>query len=195
MTIDTEHFRKELLEHRTRLLGTIKHHDIGNSSLTEETGELMSSSADNHLADTASETYERELDEGLEDDARDQLRQVDEALARIEAGVYGTCSVSMVTRSPVRPQWRAVGRSRRVRCRPARRSCLASRRPKRARRSSGERPEPRRARRAPPRSLSHARVVRPRAPSTPHRACRRSRVHGRRLGQLSAAVWSSGPHS
>jgi DnaK suppressor protein len=93
VTIDTEHFRKDLLEHRTRLLGTIKHHDIGNSSLTEETGELMSSSADNHLADTASETYERELDEGLEDDARDQLRQVDEALARIEAGAYGTCSV------------------------------------------------------------------------------------------------------
>ena len=93
MTIDTEHFRKELLEHRERLLGTIKHHEIRSSSLTEETGELMSSSADNHLADTASETYEREFDEGLEDDARDQLRQVDEALARIEAGVYGTCSV------------------------------------------------------------------------------------------------------
>ena len=93
MTIDTGHFREELLEHRTRLLGTIKHHDIGNSSLTEETGELMSSSADNHLADTASETYERELDEGLEDDARDQLRHVDDALARIDAGTYGTCSV------------------------------------------------------------------------------------------------------
>ena len=41
--------------------------------------------------DTASETYERELDEGLEEDARDQLRQVDEALARIESGDYGTC--------------------------------------------------------------------------------------------------------
>ena len=93
MTLDPEHFRKELLEHRERLLGTIKHHDIGNASLTEETGELMSSSADNHLADTASETYERELDEGLEGDAREQLREVDDALARIEAGAYGTCSV------------------------------------------------------------------------------------------------------
>ena len=92
MTMDTEHFRKELLEHRERLLGTIEHHDIGTSSLIEETGELMSSSANNHLADTASETYERELDEGLENDAQDQLRQVDEALARIEAGEYGTCS-------------------------------------------------------------------------------------------------------
>jgi RNA polymerase-binding protein DksA len=93
VSIDTDHFRKELEEHRERLLGTIKHHDIGSASLTEETGELMSSSADNHLADTASETYERELDEGLEEDARDQLRQVDEALERIEAGTYGTCSM------------------------------------------------------------------------------------------------------
>ena len=93
MTIDTEHFRKELLEHRERMLGTIKHHEIGNSSLTEETGELMSSSSDNHLADTASETYERELDEGLEEDAQDQLRDVEAALQRIEDGKYGTCSV------------------------------------------------------------------------------------------------------
>lgn len=93
MSIDAEHFRAVLLEHRERLLDTIKHHDIGNSSLTEETGELMSSSADNHLADTASETYDRELDEGLEEDARDQLRRVDEALARVEDGTYGTCSV------------------------------------------------------------------------------------------------------
>lgn len=90
--IDTERFRAELEQHRDRLQSTIAHHDIGNSSLTEETGELMSSSADNHLADTASETYERELDEGLEEDAQAQLREVEAALGRLEAGEYGTCS-------------------------------------------------------------------------------------------------------
>ena len=93
MSIDTDRFRAELEQHRDRLRKTIAHHDIGGSSLTEATGELMSSSADNHLADTASETYERELDEGLEEDARDQLRDVEAALERIEAGSYGTCSV------------------------------------------------------------------------------------------------------
>lgn len=92
MTIDTERFRAELEQHRERLRNTIAHHDIGNSSLTEETGELMSSSSDNHLADTASETYEREFDEGLEEDAQDQLRDVDAALQRLEAGTYGICS-------------------------------------------------------------------------------------------------------
>lgn len=93
MTIDTDRFRAELEEAKQRLQSTIEHHDIGNSSLTEETGELMSSSVDNHLADTASETYERELDEGLEEDARQQLKQVEAALARIDSGDYGTCEV------------------------------------------------------------------------------------------------------
>jgi len=93
MSIDTGRFRAELEQHRDRLQSTIAHHDIGGASLTEETGELMSSSSDNHLADTASETYERELDEGLEEDAQDQLRDVEAALQRLEAGEYGTCSV------------------------------------------------------------------------------------------------------
>src|SRR3990170_8575826 len=93
MSIDNDRFRAELERHRDRIQKTIAHHDIGNSSLTEETGELMPSSADNHLADTASETYERELDEGLEEDARGQLRDVEAALARIEAGEYGKCEV------------------------------------------------------------------------------------------------------
>jgi RNA polymerase-binding protein DksA len=93
VSIDTDHFRAELEQHRERLQSTIAHHDIGGASLTEETGELMSSSADNHLADTASETYEREFDEGLEEDAQDQLREVEAALQRIEDGTYGTCSV------------------------------------------------------------------------------------------------------
>ncbi len=93
MTIDATRFRGELEQARERLLGTIAHHDIGGASMTEETGELLSSSADNHLADTASETYDREFDEGLEEDAREQLRQVDEALVRLETGDFGTCKI------------------------------------------------------------------------------------------------------
>ena len=92
MSIDIDRFRSELEGRRDRLRKTIAHHDIGNSSLTEETGELMSSSADNHLADTASETYERELDEGLEEDAQGQLREVEAALERLDGGTYGTCA-------------------------------------------------------------------------------------------------------
>ena len=91
--IDTDRFHEALVKERNQLRSQIEHHDIGNSSLTDETGELMSSSADNHLADTASETFERELDEGLEEGALRRLREVDEALARIADGTYGTCAV------------------------------------------------------------------------------------------------------
>jgi len=92
MSIDTDRFRGALLKRREQLQDTIKHHDIGGASLVEETGELMSSSADNHLADTASETFERELDEGLEEDAERQLHEVEAALGRIEDGSYGACA-------------------------------------------------------------------------------------------------------
>jgi DnaK suppressor protein len=91
MSIDTDRFREQLEDAKSRLQRTIDHHDLGNASLTEETGELMSGSQDNHMADTATETYERELDEGLEEDAREQLRQVEQALGRIESGEYGSC--------------------------------------------------------------------------------------------------------
>lgn len=93
MEIDRDHFRGLLEQQRERLRSTIQRHDIGGSSLSEETGELSASTADNHLADAASETYERELEEGLEEDAREQLRQVEAALERLEAGDYGACAV------------------------------------------------------------------------------------------------------
>ena len=91
MTIDTDRFRAQLEDAKTRLERTIENHELGGVSLVEETGELMSGSQDNHMADTATGTYERELDEGLEEDARGQLRQVEKALARLEAGEYGRC--------------------------------------------------------------------------------------------------------
>jgi RNA polymerase-binding protein DksA len=90
VTIDTEQFRAELEQHRERLQNTIAHHDIGVASLTEETGET---NADDHIADTASETYDRELDEGLEEDAQQQLYEVEAALKRLDEGTYGVCSV------------------------------------------------------------------------------------------------------
>ncbi len=93
MSIDATRFRDALVKERNQLRSQIEHHDIGGSSLIDEIGELMSSSADNHLADTASETFERELDEGLEEGAVRRLREVEEALARIEEGTYGTCAV------------------------------------------------------------------------------------------------------
>jgi DnaK suppressor protein len=88
--IDLERFRQVLEHERTRLLHAAKavHHD---GSLLEETGDLAIGSGD-HLADSASETYMRELDEGLEENAEHILLEIDDALERIENGTYGLCA-------------------------------------------------------------------------------------------------------
>ena len=49
-----------------------------------EDGELSSAAGDQHLADHASEMLDREVDESLEDNAEDIVREID-------AGTYGTC--------------------------------------------------------------------------------------------------------
>lgn len=92
MAIDAERFRADLEARRDRARRFIEARD-GAGSMLEETGELVSSSADNHLADTATDTYERELGEGLEEDAERVLGEIEAALGRIEDGTYGICEV------------------------------------------------------------------------------------------------------
>ena len=47
---------------------------------------------DNHLGDTATETYDRELGYTLEENSEHVLAEIDAALKRIEDGTYGTCT-------------------------------------------------------------------------------------------------------
>jgi DnaK suppressor protein len=90
--IETEHFRELLLERRRGVIEAIEHlHKENSGSLEEETGELVSGSADQHMADTATETVDREIDYTLEEHDGRLLQAIDEALARIDAGTYGIC--------------------------------------------------------------------------------------------------------
>ena len=93
-TIDTEHYRKRLEDEKARLqhaLGFLVRENPG--SINDELGEVAEGGVDNHLGDTATATFDRELDEGLEEGAQQTLVDIDAALARIEAGTYGTCEV------------------------------------------------------------------------------------------------------
>ena len=91
MTVDLERMRKTLEAERDRLQGAIAavNHT---ESLTDETGDL-SIGKDDHIADSATETFMRELDEGLEENAEHMLGEVEGALTRIAEGTYGTCVV------------------------------------------------------------------------------------------------------
>jgi len=88
--LDLVHFREALEREQARLrhAALAVHHD---GSLLEETGDLAIGSGD-HLADSASETYMRELDEGLEENAEHLLVEIDAALERIEEGTFGLCT-------------------------------------------------------------------------------------------------------
>jgi RNA polymerase-binding protein DksA len=62
-------------------------------SISEELGEVAEGGTDNHLGDTATAMYDRELDNGLEEGARETLAEIEAALQRIEDGTYGICEV------------------------------------------------------------------------------------------------------
>jgi DnaK suppressor protein len=89
-TLDLDHFRQEL-ESELGQLRAARESVNHEGSLTDETGDL-STGAD-ELADNATETYMRELDEGLGENADHLIAEIEAALARIEDGTYGTCAV------------------------------------------------------------------------------------------------------
>jgi RNA polymerase-binding protein DksA len=91
MTVtDTERFRGMLLEERARVARAIDNlHRETPGSIEDQTGE--ETQFDNHLGDTATVTYEREMDYTLEENSEAVLAAIDRALARIEDGTYGTC--------------------------------------------------------------------------------------------------------
>ena len=91
-TVDVERFRGLLLERREAVANALDNlHKENAGSLEDETGELVSGSADQHMADTATETVEREIGNTLEEHDERLLEAIDAALQRIEAGTYGKC--------------------------------------------------------------------------------------------------------
>jgi len=90
--IDVESFRALLEQERGRIVSQIAHlHEENSRSMEDEVGELTGRGLDNHLGDMASVTFDRELDEGLEEGAQQMLTQVDRAIAKLDDGTYGTC--------------------------------------------------------------------------------------------------------
>jgi RNA polymerase-binding transcription factor DksA len=94
VSVDTSEFRTRLEEERGRLANAVNFlHAESTITLEDELGEIGSGGTDNHLGDTASATYDRGLDQGLEEGAQQTLDEVDAALRRIEDGTYGTCEI------------------------------------------------------------------------------------------------------
>lgn len=82
-------FRDLLQGERQKVLEAIEYlHAENPGSLKDETEE---STVDNHLADTATVTLDREIDYTLEENSEHVLKAIDAALVKIEAGTFGIC--------------------------------------------------------------------------------------------------------
>src|SRR5215218_7846983 len=82
MAVDVERFKELLVEERRRVLDAIDYlHKENPGSIEEETED---ETLDNHIAETATATLDREIDYTLEENS-------EHVLGEIEDGTYGTC--------------------------------------------------------------------------------------------------------
>jgi DnaK suppressor protein len=89
--VDTDRFRDLLEDERNRVIAAIENlHAQHPGSIRDQPG--ADTMHDNHLADTATETYDRELDYTLEENSEHVLSEIEAALKRIEEGTYGICT-------------------------------------------------------------------------------------------------------
>ncbi|MEI7765943.1 MAG: TraR/DksA C4-type zinc finger protein [Phycisphaerae bacterium] len=83
---DLNAFRKSLLEKRQEILG-----DVGSMESEAFKGGDNLSNAPIHMADVGSDSFEQEFTLGLIESERQLLRDIHDALKRIEDGIYGIC--------------------------------------------------------------------------------------------------------
>ena len=89
---DVAEFRALLEQERERIVSALAHmHEENTTSMEDELGHITGRAQENHLGDMGSITFERELDEGLEEGAQQTLVQIDRAVAKLDDGTYGTC--------------------------------------------------------------------------------------------------------
>jgi RNA polymerase-binding protein DksA len=89
MTVDPERFRPRLEQERARVVAALENLRSENEGSIQD--EVDESRFDNHLAETASVTVDREIDYSLEENETRLLAAIDAALARIDDGTFGRC--------------------------------------------------------------------------------------------------------
>lgn len=84
-------FKEMLLELRARLRGDVS--TLANAALSTSGGSGGGSSAvPSHIADLGSDTYEQDNTILLMNNEGETLNQIEQALERVEEGVYGSCT-------------------------------------------------------------------------------------------------------
>lgn len=84
-------FKKIILKRKEEALDDIKHisDDTLKKSQKEASGDI--SGYTYHMADVATDSYDREFSLGIASDERKMIYELDDALKRIEDGTFGIC--------------------------------------------------------------------------------------------------------
>ena len=98
---DYEFMRRRLTEEQDRVKGLIDavKVEMGDGPESDASGEL--SGYDQHPADSASDTFEREKDFSILESLEVELAEIEAALQRIDNGTYG---IDEVTGDPINPE-------------------------------------------------------------------------------------------
>jgi DnaK suppressor protein len=88
---DLAEFKKLILKLKESVLEGIQHvsDDTLKKSQKEASGDISGYAY--HMADVATDTYDREFSLGLASNERQLLYELDDALKKIEEGTFGTC--------------------------------------------------------------------------------------------------------
>jgi RNA polymerase-binding protein DksA len=89
---DVEPYRRALLAERKAIVHAIEYLHVEHPGSIEDETQEVPASADNHPAETATATVEREIDYSLEENAEQVLGEIEAALQRIDEGTYGSCA-------------------------------------------------------------------------------------------------------
>ncbi len=90
---DSKIFSELLLKKKQELVKGIEHitNDALKTSQRDATGDLSAYSL--HMADVATDNYDREFSLGLADNEQKLLARINAALERIESGTFGLCDL------------------------------------------------------------------------------------------------------
>ena len=99
---DCKFFKELLLKKRAELTKGIEHiaNDALKTSQRDATGDLSAYSL--HMADMATDNYDREFSLGLAENEQKILNRINDALEKIENGTFGLCEVCEKKISKVR---------------------------------------------------------------------------------------------
>lgn len=88
---DIAKLKSQLDVERQRLMGGLNHleKDMLNKSQRDASGDLSGYSF--HMADQATDNFDTEFSFGVASNEQQRLNEIDDALKRIEEGVFGTC--------------------------------------------------------------------------------------------------------